>query len=364
MWLDKLKRSTKKEPIVIPVIDDNANYLTIAKKTADIVQNEVDGGELADLRIKLGAVERISGNRESFVFPGSSLLTHYSMLTIAGLFSVVFAVILLISVGTIALSSQYRLPGIIGLVASVGILVVNIRIIDREVGQIRFLKRFGKYYELLQHKNVALIEPLADYVKIPVKTVERDIYLAIDQNLIPQGHLGTENKVLMMSHAVFEKYSAAQAEYDRYYDKLLEEYHRQEERPDEVEALLELGEQYKAKIRAANDLIKDNAITEKLDQMEKMVSAIFYEVDVDPSNADKLGLLLGYYLPTTEKLLSTYIDMTEKTVQGGKIRRIRKDISDSLGIINKAFEKILDGFFEEKQIEVESDIEAMRSISD
>ena len=56
--------------------------------------------------------------------------------------------------------------------------------------------------------------------------------------------------------------------------------------------------------------------------------------------------------------------MSEKTVQGEKIRKIRKDISGSLGIINQAFEKILDGFFEEKQIEVESDIEAMRSISD
>ena len=98
--------------------------------------------------------------------------------------------------------------------------------------------------------------------------------------------------------------------------------------------------------------------------MEKIVAAIFYEVDLNPAQADKLGLLLGYYLPTTEKLLTTYIDMTEKTVQGKKTRNIRKEISDSLGMINQAYGKILDGFFAERELEVASDIESIRVMAE
>ena len=63
--------------------------------------------------------------------------------------------------------------------------------------------------------------------------------------------------------------------------------------------------------------------------MESVVSMIFHEVDVNPNNADKLGMFMNYYLPTTEKLLEAYIDIIdidEKKVKGKSLEKTKKDI--------------------------------------
>ena len=93
--------------------------------------------------------------------------------------------------------------------------------------------------------------------------------------------------------------------------------------------------------------------------MESVVSMIFHEVDVNPNNADKLGMFMNYYLPTTEKLLEAYIDIDEKKVKGKSLEKTKKDIEGAIDKIIDSFEGLLDKFYQEKELDIATDISAM-----
>lgn len=86
---------------------------------------------------------------------------------------------------------------------------------------------------------------------------------------------------------------------------------------------------------------------------------IFHEVDVNPNNADKLGMFMNYYLPTTEKLLEAYIDIDEKKVKGKSLEKTKKDIEGAIDKIIDSFEGLLDKFYQEKELDIATDISAM-----
>ena len=134
------------------------------------------------------------------------------------------------------------------------------------------------------------------------------------------------------------------------------------ERSKAMQEIMNSGQRYIYKIHECNDIIKDKKISEKLDRMERVVSMIFHEVDVNPEQADKLGLFLNYYLPTTEKLLEAYIDLDEKEIKGKSLQKAQKEIELSLDTINDSFEKLLDKFYQEKELDIASDITAMEVI--
>jgi 5-bromo-4-chloroindolyl phosphate hydrolysis protein len=131
------------------------------------------------------------------------------------------------------------------------------------------------------------------------------------------------------------------------------------ERSKEMTQIMESGKNYVDKIHQSNDIIRDKAISQKLERMETIVAMIFHEVDINPKQADKLGLFLNYYLPTTEKLLNAYIDLDEKQVKGKSLDRAKREIENSLDTINTSFEAILDRFYQEQEMDIASDISAM-----
>jgi 5-bromo-4-chloroindolyl phosphate hydrolysis protein len=131
------------------------------------------------------------------------------------------------------------------------------------------------------------------------------------------------------------------------------------ERTQEMERILEESQKHIEKIREYNATIKDKTITAKLKRMEKLVSTIFYEVDINPNQADNLGMFLNYYLPTTEKLLKAYTELDEKTIKGRKAQKTKKEIDGALEALNSSFEGILDKFYQEQEMEINSDISAL-----
>jgi 5-bromo-4-chloroindolyl phosphate hydrolysis protein len=131
------------------------------------------------------------------------------------------------------------------------------------------------------------------------------------------------------------------------------------DRTDEIKEVIEKGNKYIEKIHDSNVIIKDKYVTRQLDKMETIVSTIFHEVDVNPSQADSLGMFLNYYLPTTEKLLDAYITIGEKQVTGKNLSKTQKEIEESLETIIVAFENILEKMYEAHEMDIASDIAAM-----
>jgi hypothetical protein len=273
--------------------------------------------------------------------------------------SFLFAVFIFMGIELVFLSNDFKMYGVVGIVISGVAIFFNVSLLIRAIMSLRFYKRYDLYYQVLKFKNIELISDLATYSKLPEEIVVKDLLNAVEEKLIPQGHFGEENIFFMVSDEIFDKYKARKNVYDHYFRKLLEERNRMSERTEDMEKIMRKGQHYIDKIKESNAIIKDKVISEKLTRMEQLVQMIFCEVDINPNQLDKLGLFINYYLPTTEKLLETYMDISDKQIKGKSLMKTKSDIEKALDTMIGAFEGILDKFYQEKEIDIAGDISAL-----
>jgi hypothetical protein len=338
------------------------SFIEEAEKAAEIVATGIEKGELTTINNQLENLPSGKTEHEQYVFvrPGNEI--NVLKIIFGVILSIGFVYFIIIGTAIMQYSAEYKMYGLIGTVGSVVAIGINILLVVFSVGKIQFYRRYDIYTDILKHRNIEIVEDLASYSKMNVATVIKDLTKAIKYKYIPQGHFGTDNIIFITSDGVYNKYKAKQAVCDRYYRKQVEEHTRMKERSKEMAQIMESGKNYVEKIHQSNDIIKDKAISQKLDRMETIVEMIFHEVDINPKQADKLGLFLNYYLPTTEKLLNAYIDLDEKQVKGKSLDKAKRDIENSLDTINTSFEAILDRFYQEQEMDIASDISAMETM--
>ena len=117
-----------------------------------------------------------------------------------------------------------------------------------------------------------------------------------------------------------------------------------------------------AQIRACNDAIPGEEISEKISRMELIVRRIFERAEAHPEVVPDLKKLMDYYLPMTVKLLNAYADMDAQPVQGENIQASKKEIEATLDTLNLAFEKLLDDLFRDSAMDVSSDISVLNTL--
>lgn len=346
---------------MIPVPDD-MGYIEEAQTAVNIVNTEVEKRDFSQLTTKLDQLPTTGISREKYVFDRQSSVIYGWIIFSCIVFAIGYLYFIPISLGTMLFSNKFEIQAWIGLIGTVAVLAVNIVTILRIISKSKFNKRYDTYLNVLRFRNIELIDDLAAYAKQDSIQVVRDLNNAIKFKLIPQGHFGRDNIFFMVSDEIYRLYKEKQAVYDRYYRKLVEERVRMNERTKEMQDILERGQGYVDKIRESNDIIKDKIISEKLERMEKAVSMIFYEVDINPTQADKLGMFMNYYLPTTEKLLEAYIEIDEKQIKGKTLDRAKKDIEGAIDKLIDSFEGLLDKFYQEQELDLSTDISAMEII--
>jgi 5-bromo-4-chloroindolyl phosphate hydrolysis protein len=200
----------------------------------------------------------------------------------------------------------------------------------------------------------------------------------IQKGFFPEGHLDRQETCLMTDHETYQQYLIAQQGYDRRTEAEKAEAQAEKNRRDaeqnrndagsrenlssECRALLEEGKRYIRHIHECNDRIPGQEISEKLDRLEQVVTRIFNEVERRPELAPELRKMMSYYLPTTQKLLDAYCEMDAQQIQGQNIDMTKREIEDALDTINKAFENLLDGFFEHTAWDISSDISVLHTM--
>ena len=362
MKLSDLLLKKKKDPEIEEVEHtETLNALETAEKAASIVESALEENDMSSATTALARLVT-SPVKAQLVFPAPETNWIIPLGILLSLFSLGFLYLLVVSAGTIALSSQYRILGGIGIVVALGALIINVRAVKRCLQDTKLYERYEKYRSIMRYKTIEVVEDIADYVKIPINTVCQDLQTAIDRKWIPQGHFGTGQRILILSDNTYNQYLSDQAAYDHYYDLLIEEHRRMAERPPEVEQLLSIGEHYLDKIKSSDELIKDKGVSKTLEEMHRIVSSIFCELDLDPLLADQLGELLNYYLPTTERLLDSYVDLINKKVQVKSIKAAKNEIASSLELLNRTYEAILDRFFKEREIALAGDVAALKQL--
>ena len=281
------------------------------------------------------------------------------------LFIVLNSVVLFLGVGTYIYSSWRIVAVFMILVSGLFIildLVALVRQIVKEKVDRLFAERYQLYQSELKTNNIFIVELLAMKLNQDVSTVTGDLKKAVKLKLIPEGHFGTSDLCFMIDDATYEKYKEHQIYYDRYYRSLLENQKKLGQNNQEVQSIIALGKSYVQKIRECNDIIQDQTVSDKLDVMEKTVDLIFHELDIHPDYYHDLHLLWDYYLPTTQKLLETYIELDESNLQTEYVVKTKEDIEKTLDIINNGYKEMLEKFYFEKHLDISSDISVIEQM--
>lgn len=337
----------------------NMSYLEEAEEIANVVSEGIERENYSGINQQLTIFTQKDEERQAFVFEHPGVISRFYAIVICALLSMAFAYYLFIGVGTSWFSFELQSVGMFFVGASVAALVVNIVVISRLVSAIKFKSRFDVYEELLGYRSLEFVDDLAICSNQKVEMVVKDLQRATKQKLIPQGHFSNENRVFMISNEVYNRYMEKPAVYDRYFQKMIEERKRVKSRTKRISQIMETGEQYVQKLNGYASLVKDKALSRKIGRMESIVSMIFHEIDVNPSQAQSLGVFLNYYLPTTEKLLEAYVTIDEKQTLVKSTTQTRKEIETAINTIVSAFEGILEKLYEEQKMDITSDIAAI-----
>ena len=344
------------ERVSQPVIK---NYEQEPVQAATIVINSIQQGNYSEISQKLEELPSTGFRRTQYVFEAPRTTIFKWIIGICICFIIGYLYYAVMGLGMHIYSDNYEVYSQVFLGVTLAVFVINVIVIILAINSIKFAKRYEKYFELMKYKNVEIIDDICAYTSFPYSKVVKDLSCAVKQKLIPQGHFSTENLVFIASDEMYKKYEENKPVYDRYYKQLIEERIRMGERSEEIQKILDIGQEYVDKIHDSNRLIKEKDITMKLDRMEKIVATIFREVDLNPEQSGKLGMFLNYYLPTTEKLLNAYIDMNEKEIGGPNIKNAKRDIEHAIDMLIVSFEGILNQFYEEQELDIASDIATM-----
>ena len=130
---------------------------------------------------------------------------------------------------------------------------------------------------------------------------------------------------------------------------------------DSVEDVVRAGYDAMRRIRQANDIIEDEALSAQIDSIENSCGQILSILAQREQLLPQLRTFLRYYLPTTLKLLEARAKL-EDNARTPKAREVRARISEAVGAIDKAFLKQVDALDAYRFIDLESEMDVLRDM--
>ena len=130
----------------------------------------------------------------------------------------------------------------------------------------------------------------------------------------------------------------------------------------EVDKIIDEGREYLKKLRAADDAIPDEALSECITRMERASKDIFRFIADHPEKAPQIRKFMNYYLPTTLKLLNSYQRLSSQSVKGENITSTMFNIAGMMHTVADAFEKQLDSLFSEEAMDISADITVFETL--
>lgn len=319
---------------------------------------------------KMSEMRNYSQNRPVLVSPrylkGTSVKIGGTFLAatgaVFGLTSVIFLIITLI--GSVITAFDVVSGLIIGIFAVAFISFAVMTYVG--VDMVRTVGRFRQYVSVLRDREFCDIKEIASATGRDVRKVLKDVKKMITKGWFCQGHLDEKESCLMVSEHAWNQYTALmedmkqrKAEEQAAQKKMREEYDRLS---PEVQKIVQAGDEYVRRIKAANDAIPGEVISAKISRMELLVDRIFDRVEQNPDSVNDMRRMMDYYLPTTMKLLEAYEELDAQPVQGENIISSKKEIEDTIDTLNIAFEKLLDSLFQDTAWDVSSDISVLHTM--
>jgi len=228
----------------------------------------------------------------------------------------------------------------------------------------RRARRFVRYRDAMGSATFYTVAKLADTAGVTPERTKKDLKKMVSGGACPQGHLDRDETCFMVDDKTYDEYLEAEKAYAARAEAARTEEKEKEVDPKEAElaAVKEEGNGYLQQIRAVNDALPGEIISEKLDRLENVTSRIFECIRKHPEKLPDIRRFIRYYMPTTLKLVKSYEEFEVQPVQGENITKAKEEIERALDTINTAFENLLDTLFADDVLDVSTDISALETM--
>lgn len=220
------------------------------------------------------------------------------------------------------------------------------------------VRRFLRYRTFLKGSSFASIEHLAAFSGRQKDFVVKDLKKMIQNGMFEQAFLDEEETCIMLDRDTYQQYLNLQKRMDQKQEDSSNDGGDQSEQA----AMIAVGREYISQIRAANDAIPGQEISEKLDKLESVTAKVFWYVEQHPEKLSDIQNFMSYYLPTTLKLVNAYREFGEKTEQSQEIQYAQSEILHILDTINLAFANLLNSLYEEDILDITTDISTLEKV--
>ncbi|WP_338660839.1 5-bromo-4-chloroindolyl phosphate hydrolysis family protein [Paraclostridium sordellii] len=243
------------------------------------------------------------------------------------------------------------------------LLVVSVGLLLRGITLRKRVKRFKKYVRFIDDNNYFLINDLAKFAREKESFVVKDLSKMIDLGMFLEGHIDEEKTYFMLNDEVYNDYlnlknQQIAKEIDN--EKLNEEIENLEK--DEIESTIKIGRNYIEKIKNIKNELYKEEIAVKLDKLGNISNQILVQVEKNPNKIQEVNKFINHYLPITIKLINSYKDINNQSVQGENIENAKLEIEKSIDLINSAFENLLDDLYEDVVLDISTDISVLKTL--
>lgn len=286
------------------------------------------------------------------------------VLTCAGFFgaAATLGVLALTFVVMLVSGGVHRVGGIVSLIMLAMLFGGSVYAAAKGMGMIGRVNRFHRYVKELGNKMYCSIQELAKRTGKSISYVQKDLRYMIQKGFFRQGHLDEQETCLMISDEAYYQYQEARKQYLLREQEEQKKVRENEALPENVRQVIADGEAFVRKIHASNDAIPGEEISRKIARMEDIVQKIFQRIKEKPGLVNDVKKLMGYYLPTTVKLLDAYEELDAQPIQGPNIVSSKLEIEKTMDTLNMAFEKILDDFYQDTAWDISSDISVLNTV--
>ena len=243
------------------------------------------------------------------------------------------------------------------------LLVVSVGLLLRGITLRKRVKRFKKYVRFIDDNNYFLINDLAKFAREKESFVVKDLSKMIDLGMFLEGHIDEEKTYFMLNDEVYNDYlnlknQQIAKEIDN--EKLNEEIENLEK--DEIESTIKIGRNYIEQIENIKNELYKEEIAVKLDKLGNISNQILVQVEKNPNKIQEVNKFINHYLPITIKLINSYKDINNQSVQGENIENAKLEIEKSIDLINSAFENLLDDLYEDVVLDISTDISVLKTL--
>ena len=284
-------------------------------------------------------------------------------------FTIITALFAFGMIGEMGDSEMSIAGAIVGFLFSAGLFGVFLYLFTRSKKKKRQYARFREYIKRYATQPQVAVLEMSAAMGIEPSVVRDDWKQMIELGVFPQGHFAPGDQVIFLSDEGYEKYMQSYGLMTPQQQSLTagalpapNGAEAKATRSPEVEKALEQGRNYMLQLRNENDAIPGEVVTKKLDSLEDVCKRIFRVVDDHPEKLPEIRKFMEYYMPTTLKLVHTYREFEDQKLEGDNITRTKKDIEDTLDMINVAFENLLNDLFKDAAVEASADISVLNAL--